>query len=199
MTLYHGSPIANITELGTRSITHDETKSSAVYLTPNRAYALFYIRDLDINYVTCGVTEEGYIRYDERFSGQLKTLYSGRSGYLYCVSGSFEQTSTRDVWVSKNPVVIESVEYISDVYEEILKFEAIGQVKVNRYENLTYKDKQDVYDMIVNSLYKSGMTDKNTPKAYFYRDNFPEAWEFVKSHPEMKQKTIEEWESRRNK
>ncbi|MDD4356665.1 MAG: hypothetical protein PHN98_05380, partial [Smithellaceae bacterium] len=64
MIFYHGSPIAGITELGTRSHTHDGTKTSAVYLTPNCAYALFYIRDLGINYVTCGVTEEGYILYD---------------------------------------------------------------------------------------------------------------------------------------
>lgn len=201
MIFYHGSPVADITELGTRSFTHDDTKSSAVYFTPNRAYALFYIRDLDVNYVTCGVTAEGYIRYDERFSGQLKTLYSGRSGYLYkCVNnGSFEQTQTRDVWVSKNPIGIESVEFIPDVYKEILKYEATGDIKVIRYETLTDEEKHDIYRMIVCSLYKSGLTDKNTTKANFYRDNFSKAWEFVKSHPEMKQTILEEWEKRRMK
>src|SRR5450756_3047284 len=113
MIFYHGSSIANITEFETRSQTHDETKSSAVYLTPNRAYALLYIRDLEVNYVTCGVTAEGYIRYDDRFSEQMKTLYSGRSGCLYTCTdnGDFETTSTRGVWVSKSPVKVESVEY----------------------------------------------------------------------------------------
>ncbi|HBL84510.1 MAG: hypothetical protein A2Y17_06410 [Clostridiales bacterium GWF2_38_85] len=159
MTFYHGSPIANITELGTRSFTHDEIKSSMVYLTQSRAYALFYIRDLDVNYVTCDMTKEGYVRYYERFSEQLKTLYRDRSGYLYkCVdNGGFEQTPTRNVWVSKNPVIIESVEFIPDVYKEILKYEETGDIKVIRYEILTDEEKQDVYEMIVCSLYKSGL------------------------------------------
>lgn len=82
MIMYHGSPMAGITELGTLSKTHDETASSAVYLAPNRAYTLFYIRDLEINYVTCGVTEQGYIRYDENFPGQLRTLYEGKAVFF---------------------------------------------------------------------------------------------------------------------
>lgn len=61
MTFYHGSPVANIIELGTRSFTHDETKSSAVYLTPNRVYALFYIRDLDVNYHEVHAPKESVI------------------------------------------------------------------------------------------------------------------------------------------
>jgi hypothetical protein len=200
MTFFHGSPIAGITELGTRSRTHDETKSSAVYITPNRAYALFYIRDLEVNYVTCGVMEEGYIRYDERFSEQMKTLYSGRSGYLYsCTDNSgFEATSTRGVWVSKSPVRVESVEFIPDVYTELMKYEVSGDIKVMRYESFSDTEKHDIYEMIVWSLYKSGLTEKSSAKADFYRENFPNAWEYVKEHPEMKQDILNEWEKRRN-
>jgi len=201
MVFYHGSPIKGINKLGISLLTNGETKASIIYLTPNRTYALFYIRDLNVNYVTCGVTAEGYIRYDERFSGQLPTLYRGQSGYLYkCIdSGCFEQTTTRDVWISKNPVVIESVEFIPDVYKEIIKYEASGNIKVIRYETLTDQEKHNIYEMTVYSLYKSGLTDKNTVKANFYRDNFPEAWKFVISHPKMKQTILEEWEKKRMK
>lgn len=196
MTFYHGSPIANIAELSTLSYTHDESKKSAVYLTPNRAYALFYIRDLDINYVTCGVTEEGFIRYDERFLDQLKKLYSGRSGYLYtCADDSnYEKTNTRDVWVSKEPVKIISSEFISDVYKELQKYIESGVIRVARYETLSETEKEDIYNMTVWSLYRSGLTEKDTPKANFYCENFSEAWCFVKAHPELKQQTLDEWD-----
>lgn len=83
MTFYHGCSEGGIKVLTPRSASHDGSGRQVVFLTPNRAYALFYIRDRDINYVTCGVTDEGCIRYDERFSGQLETLYKGMSGYLY--------------------------------------------------------------------------------------------------------------------
>lgn len=199
MIFYHGSPIAGITELGTRSHTHDETKTSATYLTPNRAYALFYIRDLEINHVTCGVTAKGYIHYYEQFPDQLRKLYQGTSGYLYiCKKEShFEKTNTRDVWVSKIPVAVERVEYLADVYNEILTCEKEGVVKVIRYETLTDENKQDIYEMMVHSIYKNNRTFKDTKKSAFYRDNFPEAWQYIVDHPEDRQIKIEEWERKR--
>jgi len=201
MTMYHGSPVAGITELGTLSKTHDETASSAVYLTPNRAYALFYIRDLEINYVTCGVTAEGYIRYDENFAGQLRTLYEGKSGFLYkCEdSDSFEKTSTRDVWVSKNPVSVTGIEEVADAYAKIMKCEAAGLIKVNRYESLSEERKRDIYEMILHSIYKSNYTMSTSKKAMFYKDYFPQAWNYAATHPDERQTNLDEWDRRHGK
>lgn len=189
MVLYHGNSVCGIEELNPCSAAHDDPTSPVVYLTPNRAYALFYIRDREINYVTCGVTAEGYIRYDERFPEQLETLYKGMSGYLYrCKdNGALEPTSTRGVWLSKKPVEIESCEFIPDVYSEILKYEKSGDVKVIRYETLSDGEKHEVYKMIVRSLYKSGLTNVRSKKSDFYRKHFPEAWEFVKNNPQFKE------------
>lgn len=186
MIFYHGSPLAGITELGTRSVTHDQAKASVVYLTPNRAYALFYIRDLDVNYVTCGVTADGFIRYDERFPEQLRTVYKGKSGYLYhcAVGDGLEETSTRDVWVSHSPVPVGYTEFIPDVYEEILKYEETGQVKVMRYETLTAEQKQDVRDMILHSVYKYISKKTISKKAAFYKEHFQAEWNYALSHPE---------------
>lgn len=201
MIMYHGSPFAGLTELGTLSRTHDEMASSAVYLTPNRSYALFYIRDLEINYVTCGVTEDGYIRYDENFPGQLKTLYEGKSGFLYiCESNDkFEKTSTRDVWVSKNPVVVTDIEKIPDAYAEILKCEAAGLVKVIRYEMLSEERKREIYDMILHSIYKNNYPALTSKKAMFYKDNYTQAWNYALAHPDERQKNLEEWDRRHGK
>jgi len=199
MTFYHGSPISGIKELGTRSTTHDKTKSYAVYLTPNRAYALFYIRDLEINHVTCCVTTEGYIRYYEQFPDQLKKLYQGINGYLYICNqeSHFEKTNTLDVWVSRIPALVERVEYIADVYDEILKYENVGSVKVVRYETLTDERKQEIYEMMVYSIYKNNRTLKDTKKSAFYSDNFPEAWQYVVEHPEDRQIKIDDWEKKK--
>ena len=54
---YHGSAAAGIATLETRGEKH------VVYLTDNRAYALFYLRDPQIDFVTCGVTRDGTVRY----------------------------------------------------------------------------------------------------------------------------------------
>lgn len=194
MILYHGSPVAGITYLGTLSRMHDETASSAVYLTPNRAYAFFYIRDLEINYVTCGVTSEGYIRYNENFPGQLRTLYDGKSGFLYkCGSNdSFEKTSTSDVWVSKKPVCVRDCEEVRDTYAEILKCEADGLVKVVRYETLSDERKFEIYEMILHSIYKNNYTASTSKKAMFYKDNFPQEWNYAVAHPDERQRNLEE-------
>ena len=74
MLLYHGSAAGGLTRL---------TGQPCVYLTPYPCYALCYIRDPNVNYVTCGVDKDGVVRYDENFPEQLRTLYAGRSGWLY--------------------------------------------------------------------------------------------------------------------
>lgn len=196
---YHGSMTAGITELGTNSLTHDESKVKTVYLTPNRTYALLYIRDLEINHVTCGVTSEGYIRYDEQFPDQLSKLYKGVSGYLYHCrdEGNFALTQTRDVWISYKPVTIKSVEYIPDVYDELLRYEANGDINVIRYNELTDERKQFYYDMALQYIYKMDFVNCTSKKAMFWRDSFPQAWEYVVKHPDEKQTVLAAWEERK--
>lgn len=199
MIFYHGSMTAGITKLGTNSLTHDETKTKAVYLTPNRAYAMFYIRDLEINHVTCCVTAEGFIRYDEQFPDQLKKIYQGVSGYLYHCNEQdhFTLTPTRDVWISKKPVAVESVEYIPNVYSELLGYEASGDIKVIRYNKLTDERKRFYYDMALQYIYKRDFVGCTSKKAMFWRDNFLQAWEYAVKHPDEKQAVLSAWEEKK--
>ncbi len=199
MTFYHGSIISGITKLGTNSLTHDEAKTQAVYLTPNYAYALFYIRDLEVDHVTCGVTADGYVRYDEQYPEQMMKIYQGINGYLYHCSEQkhFSLTKTRDVWVSAEPVAVESVEYIPDVYTELLKHEAKGDIKVIRYNDLTDERKQFYYDMALQYIFKRNFTDCSSKKAAFWRENFPQSWEYAIKHHDEKQEMLEAWEERK--
>lgn len=61
MPIYYHGATEELTELNAVSKNHVDAAKPVVYLTPNRAYALFYIRDRDINWVTCGVKEDGVI------------------------------------------------------------------------------------------------------------------------------------------
>ena len=100
---YHGITTPGITELWAKPI---------VYLTPNRAYALFYIMDKNINWVTCGVKEDGVVHYDEQFPNQLEKLYGGKSGFIYKSNDAelFTPGKSRGIVVSKSPIAITDYE-----------------------------------------------------------------------------------------
>ena len=76
------------------------------YFTSNRGVCTFYIRDMNINHVTCGIDEDGIPVYYEQFPQQLKILYGGRSGYIYTVINNGEIVSghTNGVWISTQPI-----------------------------------------------------------------------------------------------
>ena len=190
---YHGTTVAGIKELA--------SASNVVYLTPNKAYALFYIRDTDINWVTCGVTKNGIVQYDEQFPNQLPIVYNGISGYIYSCreNAAFEKSPTNDVWICKNPVSVDSAEYIHNVYDEIIKYEKSGDVNIIRYETLTDYKKLDIYDMMVHYIFKNNLLDSSSNQAEFIKKNFPDAWNEVKTHPENRQMILENWERKINK
>ncbi|MDR0287310.1 MAG: hypothetical protein LBI03_06380 [Clostridiales bacterium] len=67
---YHASNIENLSELLPLS-TMRGTGEKVCFFTTTRAYAFFYLRDMDINYVTCGVHDNGIVIYEEQFPNQL--------------------------------------------------------------------------------------------------------------------------------
>lgn len=196
---YHGSTTADIKVLNAVSASHT-TGAPVVYITPNRAYALFYIRNRDINWVTCGVNTNGVVIYREQCPKQLERLYKGISGYLYCCDKSdlFEETSTRDIWQTNSPVVVHTVEYVKDVYSEIIACEKAGTVNIIRYETLGEAEKQDIYDMMVQYIFKNDLIVSSSAKSCFIRQNFPRAWEFCIQNPDCKQVILDEWQKKRS-
>ena len=166
MLLYHGSAAGGLTRL---------TGQPCVYLTPYPCYALCYIRDPNVNYVTCGVDKDGVVRYDENFPEQLRTLYAGRSGWLYrCGEGDGAPIQT-----SQTPVDVQAAQYIPDVYAALLRFEEAGELAVNRWEARSEADRRAVWEMTVRSVCKNGYLDTATEKAAFYRRHFPSACAFA--------------------
>ena len=173
MLYCHGTPAANITTL-------TPPPGKVLYLTPCRAYALFYIRDLAVNHVTCWVEKDGVAGYDEQFPGQLRALYAGREGWIYACEGD-DFAPGNDPWIvtSNHAVPVISTEYVPNAYEAIQREIQSGAVRVRRYEDKTEEQKRGITEMMVHVILKNGYLGADTPKARFYEENFPQAWGYA--------------------
>lgn len=189
---FHGTTMRGISELRANPV---------VYLTPNRAYALFYIIDKSINWVTCAVKENGVVHYDEHFPEQLKKLYRKKSGYLYRCNGTATLIpgKSRDIVVSQSPVEVADYEYIPDIYQEILHYEKAGAIIIKRYGGLLEDEKKDIFDMIVHYIFKNDLLTVNGPKAVFIRDSFPGAWNYAMTHVADKYLIMKNWQVKMEK
>ncbi|MCL2363403.1 MAG: hypothetical protein FWC71_01930 [Defluviitaleaceae bacterium] len=183
---YHASNIYNLAEILPLSKLHGSEEQVA-YFTPFRAYAIFYLRDMEINHVTCGVNQNGVVIYHEQFPDQLEILYCNRSGYLYiCENRNMELAHTNGVWVAYQPVIISRVDFVEDVYADILKAEQAGEVQIIRYNSLSDEKKQSYIDMMESEIANNGYIMSNSKKASFFKDNFPESWRAVKNNSQLR-------------
>lgn len=177
---YHASSIPNLNEILPLSKMHGSGEK-VCYFTPVRAYALFYLRDKETDHVTCGISNEGIVTYEEQFPNQLKTIYQNRSGCLYICenNGRISLGNKGGVWTSNKPVAISYAEIIKDVYAEILNAESDGNVAVIRYEQMSEHRKAEIAQMIKNYIINNHMTAMHSPKSRFFAENFPQAWEMA--------------------
>ncbi len=197
---YHASNISGLVELLPLSKMYGG-EQKVCYFTPNREYALFYLRDMEINHVTCGIDANGIPVYHEQFPKQLVKIYGNRVGYLYSSASSdlINKGHTGGVWVATTPVRVDKVEYIADVYTEILKAEKKGAVRIIRYEGLSEEKKSEINEMMKTSILKNNRLHESTSKSLFYKENFPAAWQAAKDEEEklkVNMKTDEELHSR---
>lgn len=88
MIYYHGSAIANLTELQPFSRLH-QSEEQVVYLSSGLPYVLFYIWDAEKTGSSrkwvAGWLKDGVSYYEEQFPGQLRAFYEGAHGYIYLV------------------------------------------------------------------------------------------------------------------
>lgn len=181
--LYHGSSYSGIKELEPRSKLHN-TNKKVVYLTDNIPYALYYIWDEEYNgysgkHVT-GWIKNGVAYYEEQFPDQLKTFYKGVSGYLYCISKNSDIQSVEHrecMYYSLENTIVAKVDYIFDVYEELLKYEELGKIKVFRYNEQSEKRKDELIELIATGIVKSDFFKNNEAEAKFMKKHFIKAWE----------------------
>ncbi|MDE6710478.1 MAG: hypothetical protein K2J76_08305 [Oscillospiraceae bacterium] len=186
--LYHGSVSADITELKAYSMLHG-TDKKVVYLTDNIPYALFYIWDENHNnysrkFVT-GWIKNSIACYEEMFPNQLETFYKGISGYLYCIEKSTDISAVDNreaMYYSEEDILIDRAVHISDIYQELLKYEKLGEFKLLRFNEQSEEKKNELIDKSAGIILKSDFFKNDQEKLKFYKKYFSAAWERAASY-----------------
>lgn len=181
--LYHGSSIAEITNLKANSLLHN-TDKRVLYLTDNIPYALLYIWDEKHNcyrkkHVT-GWVKEGITYYEEQFPNQLETFYNGVQGYLYSVLKTDEIKAFPErecLYYSIYDMSPVNAVFVCDVYNELMKYEKTGELKVLRYNEQSAKRQKELVDMMSVFIVKSNFFENDVQESYFFQKHFAQAWE----------------------
>ena len=182
MIFYHASNIGNLKEI--LPLSNDKTSGEKVaYFTPVRAYALFYLRDMEVNHVTADVESDDKIISREFFQNHLKITYQGRNGYIYTCenSGNITLAHTTGIWSAKEPVVVTRAEYIDDVYDHIMKEESDGNVQIIRYESLSNEKKQEYIEGMKNFILEKNFLNVDSAQSRFWAKHYSQAWKLAEA------------------
>lgn len=169
MKFYHGSPVANIRELQPHVSNHGE---SLVYLSSKRENTLVYLsnaiekfhKDKELKHeghfykwASYGFNREGILVVEEYYPNATEETYKGVDGFIYCADNVEDYILQKDIpfaAVSSKPIQVTSVEYILDVYEELLKLEKSGEIIIRRYEENSDAKKEWIKKVVLNEFNK---------------------------------------------
>lgn len=170
--LYHGSNIGGLKFIKANSSSH-ATGERVAYFTEDRCYALVCCRGRENNFVTMGIREDGKQHYFERFPEQLKVLYGKKCGYLYVLNTNKGMENTKGrTWESKEDVLVDRCEVIEDVYLELLREEANGNLIIHRYAEIDPAEQK----MHANYI-KEHISESSEDMQRFYHTHFSSLWD----------------------
>ena len=182
MNYYHGTQIGNLTELIPFSSPGSNLKEAVVYLSTKRQIALHYASDykklpfcspmLDI--------QDDLIVYQEMYSGALELSCKGVSGYIYHVIGDYEMSEGHGVKtcaISREIVPVKTVEYITDIYDEIMKYKEQGKFIYENYEDLPQYRHDLIRGHFIRYIKKDNIINNpNHPHYALLQEKFPIYW-----------------------
>ena len=170
---FHGTVIGGLDTILANAKSHTDG-SKVAYFTTDRIYALVCCRSRQENFVTMGL-RNGIQTYFERFPDQLKVLYDGKEGFIYRPISAGTLKNTRGhTWESTVNVPVVLLEHIPNVYTEILKEEAAGNVIIRRYADIDPAEQKEMANHIRedldNPLYAAAYRD-------FIYEHFSPLWD----------------------
>ena len=182
--LFHGSSVPNLETLENYSKLHGSDQKRVVYLSGSIPYALVYIwseakTGTARKWVTSWI-RDGIVYYEEQFPDQLRTFYEGVSGYIYCVGESqeiFSMPGREALYYSLNPVRVQSIMPVDDVYQELLRYEQEGKFRLIRFAEMSEERQNELTDRIVTVIKQENLLRAETEHAAFIRRHFTRAWE----------------------
>lgn len=149
---YHASPTGGIEQLEPRVSNHGVP---LVYFARKRENVLVYLSNAVEKYCRetgfpyagkwqkwgpYGFEPDGRQRLEEYYPHALEKTYRGVSGYIYGADRIAEadfELHIPDAAVSRQPVPVDTVEFVPDAYEAILQAERQGLITILRYEQMS--------------------------------------------------------------
>ncbi len=149
---YHASSIKGIKTLEPRISNHN---IPLIYFSEKRENVLVYLsnavekfcKETDFNYsgvwykwASYGFDKDGILTIDEYYQNALIDTYKGISGYIYSAENVKNSNDTINVpyaITSREKVDVSDCEFIEDAYDEIIKAEENGLIRITRYESLS--------------------------------------------------------------
>lgn len=134
--VYHGSNIPNLKVIKRNTSTH---MKNWVYATPSKAIATIFLSSIggDLYYRLSGNGIDQSIELVERKEGMFKEIFNC-DGYIYKLnSQNFKSglTGWSGEIVSEQDEEVLSCEYIENVYDELLKLDTDGLIRLYLYPN----------------------------------------------------------------
>ena len=164
MLLYHGSPTGGITLLRPSLSNHGKPY---VYLTDCAPLALFYAHnpiERPGGFFPYWFDKAGQLHYDEYFPDQLRQMYLGHDGYVYCAEADNLPRLDKMPWVhlADADLPVKSAWHIPDLHAALLEAESAGKITMHRYESIP-EDKRELHRRVVKrSLEKHPEEDSYT-------------------------------------
>jgi len=176
--VYHGSSIPNLQTIKRNESTH---MKSWVYACASKAISTIFLSPLgnDLYYSLSGDGVDYPIELVERKSGMFKKIFNC-SGYIYKLNATnFKsgQTGWSAEFVSDKDEDVVSSEFIENVYEELIKLNEKGLIKLYLYPERPNRIPPDNSDLI--------------PKVIKWQKNGFDVNKFYELYPELKAKFIE--------
>ena len=180
--LYHGSAVADLTELQPFSKLH-QSEQTVVYLSSCIPYVLLYIWDAEKTgssrkWVTAWV-KDGILYYEEQFPNQLEAFYQEVRGYLYRIlpDENIQKMEQREtMFYSNNPLPVYRVQEVEDVYQTLLQYEREGKCKVLRFVDAAPEKREELIARIATYIRENKLTEQDSEHAQFMKTHFVEAW-----------------------
>ena len=187
MPYYHGSPQGGLTVLRPQLSEHGKPY---VYFTINPIVAALYtVRPVDkpFHWYPYGFTEKGTPVYTEYYPHAAEDIYRGKVGYLYScqkIDHLSSPIAIQDTYVTNTPQPVDRCVVLEDVYLQLLEYERMGELMIQRFEQLTSEQRRSIVQIVDSEIQKYHL--KETPDcsySIFLQSRFPTLWTDCKTQP----------------
>ena len=180
MILYHGSPLEGLRELKPFLSEHGRPY---LYFADNPLVAMLYAVQpvpKPFSFYPYGFQGKAVV-FSEYYENAFADIYKGKRGYLYeCrnVRGAKQPTQINCAYTCTEPVKVDSVTEIPDLYAFFKEWEKKGRFRIKPRREVSEKEMCLVLAELQKDMQKHRLKEQPAhPMSVFLQKHFPEIWE----------------------